>query len=63
MVLSASLNLFDGLTQNRNEKIAKIQIENVELAIETQNVLNSLLATSFQTYLTNLELIDLEDFK
>jgi hypothetical protein len=60
MVLSASLNLFDGLAQNRNEKIAKIQIENVELAIETQNVLNSLLATSFQTYLTNLELIDLE---
>jgi outer membrane protein TolC len=59
---SASLNLFDGLAQNRNEKIAKIQIENAELAIEQQNVsLNSLLATSYQTYLTNLELIDLEE--
>jgi hypothetical protein len=30
----------------RNEKNAKIQIENAELAIEQQNVLNSLLATS-----------------
>jgi outer membrane protein len=59
---SASLNLFDGLAQNRNEKIAKIQIENAELAIEQQNVsLNSLLATSHQTYLTNLELIGLEE--
>jgi outer membrane protein len=58
----ASLNLFDGLTQNRNEKIAKIQIESAELAIEQQNVsLNSLLATSYQTYLTNLELIELEE--
>jgi outer membrane protein len=59
---SASLNLFDGLAQNRSEKIAKIQIENAELAIEQQNVsLNSLLATSYQTYLTNLELIELEE--
>jgi outer membrane protein len=58
----ASLNLFDGLTQNRNEKIAKIQIESAELAIEQQNVsLNSLLATSYQTYLTNFELIELEE--
>lgn len=58
----ASLNLFDGLAQNRNEKIAKIQIESAELAIEQQNVsLNSLLATSYQTYLTNLELIELEE--
>jgi outer membrane protein len=59
---SASLNLFDGLAQNRNEKIAKIKIQNANLAIAQQNVsLNSLLTTSFQTYLTNLELIDLEE--
>src|SRR5690554_279918 len=32
--LSARLNLFDGFNQNRNEKIAKIQIENSELLIE-----------------------------
>jgi outer membrane protein TolC len=60
--LRASLNLFDGLTQNRNEKIAKIQLENAEIAIEQQSLLlNSELSTAFQTYLTNLELIDLEE--
>ena len=59
---SASLNIFDGYSQNRNEKIAKIQIENSKITIEQQNLtLNSQLATSYQTYLTNLELIDLEE--
>lgn len=60
--LRASLNLFDGLAQNRNEKIAKIQIENSKIAIEQQSLLlNSELTIAFQTYLTNLELIDLEE--
>jgi outer membrane protein TolC len=59
---SASLNLFDGFTQNRNEKIAKIQIENSKMVIDQQSLsLNSALATSYQTYLTNLELIALEE--
>jgi len=59
---SASLNLFDGFSQNRNEKIAKIEIENSKLALEQQNLLlNSQLASAYQTYLTNLELIDLEE--
>jgi outer membrane protein len=58
---SASLNLFDGFTQNRNEKISQIQVDNSKLAIEQQSLtLNSELATSYQTYLTNLELIALE---
>ncbi len=57
----ASLNLFDGFAQNRNEKIAKIEIENAKLAINQQNHnLNSQLTAFYQTYLTNLELIDLE---
>ncbi|MBG6111964.1 outer membrane protein TolC [Flavobacterium sp. CG_9.10] len=59
---SASLNLFDGFAQNRNEKIAKIQIENSKMIIDQQTLsLNSALATSYQTYLTNLELIALEE--
>jgi outer membrane protein TolC len=59
---SASLNLFDGLNQNRNEKVAKLDIENTQIAIEQQNmILNTQLSTAFQTYLTNLELIDLEE--
>ena len=59
---SASLNIFDGFSQNRNEQIAKIQIDNSKLAFEQQNEqLYSQLATSYQTYLTNLELISLEE--
>ena len=58
---SAAMNIFDGFSQNRNEKIAQIEIDNSKIAIEQQNVaLNAQLATSYQTYLTNLELIDLE---
>jgi outer membrane protein TolC len=59
---NASLNIFDGFAQNRNEKIAKIQIDNSKLNIDQQNLaLRSQLATSYQTYLTNLELIALEE--
>lgn len=59
---TATLNLFDGFSQNRNEKIAKIQIENSKISIQQQNlILNAQLATSYQTYLTNLELITLEE--
>lgn len=59
---SASLNLFDGFAQNRNEKISKIQIDNSKIAIDQQNLaLHSQLAISYQTYLTNLELITLEE--
>ena len=58
----ASLNLFDGFAQNRNEKIAEIQIDNSKIAIEQQNLaLNSQLTTAYQTYLTNLELIVIEE--
>jgi outer membrane protein len=59
---NASMNIFDGFNQHRNEKVAKLQIENSQLAIEQQNItLNTQLSTAFQTYLTNLELIDLEE--
>nr|WP_315176251.1 TolC family protein [uncultured Flavobacterium sp.] len=58
---SATLNIFDGFAQNRNEKIAKFELENTKLAIEQQSqVLESQLSTFYQTYLTNLELINLE---
>lgn len=59
---SASMNIFDGFNQHRNEKVAKLDIENTQIAIEQQNmVLNTQLSTAFQTYLTNIELIGLED--
>lgn len=59
---SAALNLFDGFSQHRNEKIAQLQIDNSNLAVTQQKLaLQSELATSFQTYLTNIELIGLEE--
>lgn len=58
---TASLNLFDGFRQHRNEKIAHLAIENAKLLIEQQNLnIETELATAYQTYLTNLELIELE---
>lgn len=59
---TATLNIFDGFSQNRNEKIAKIQIENSKITIEQQSMaLSSQLMTSYQTYMTNMQLIDLEE--
>jgi outer membrane protein len=59
---TASLNLFDGNAQNRNEKIAKMQLDNSKLAIDQQLIqLRSNLTVAFQVYLTNLDLIDLEE--
>lgn len=58
---SARLNIFDGFTQNQNEQIARIQIENTDLVIEEQKqTLQSQLGTAYQTYLTNISLIELE---
>lgn len=59
---TATLNLFDGFNQRRNEKIAKLQVENSNIAIQQQNqALQTTLTTSYQTYLTNLELMNLEN--
>ncbi len=58
---SASLNLFDGFSQNRTEKIASLAIENSKIALDQQHkALESQLNSGFQTYMTNIELIDLE---
>ncbi|TDD93824.1 TolC family protein [Flavobacterium cellulosilyticum] len=58
---TASMNIFDGFNQNRNEKNAQIEVENSKIFLDQQNtILTAQLAISFQTYLTNLELINLE---
>lgn len=57
----ATLNLFDGFNQNRSEKIGKLEVQNAEVAIEEQEqALLSMLGTTYQTYLTNISLIELE---
>jgi outer membrane protein TolC len=59
---SASLNLFDGFAQKRTEKIAKLEIENSKIAIDQQtNALKAQLESGYQTYITTLDLMDLED--
>ncbi|SDM75396.1 Outer membrane protein TolC [Daejeonella rubra] len=59
--LSASINIFNGYLQKRNEKNASLQIENSKLQYDkiTQNI-SSQLASLYQTYQTNLELVRLE---
>jgi outer membrane protein len=60
--VTASMNLFNGFLQTRNEKIAAIDIENAALTVEQLNKnISTQLATNFQTYQTNLVLIDLEE--
>jgi outer membrane protein TolC len=58
---SASIDIFNGSNQNRNEKIAQIQLESSTMAIEQQKqTLKTQLSTAYQTYLTNISLIGLE---
>ncbi|MGJ1266685.1 TolC family protein [Sphingobacterium spiritivorum] len=59
--VTASVNIFNGFLQNRNEKIAKIEIENSELQIGQQKqTISAQVTTLFQTYITNISLVDLE---
>lgn len=59
--ISASINIFNGFLQNRNEKIAKLQIESSQIQIDQQKqMVNAQLISAYQTYLTNLELVKLE---
>jgi len=58
--LSATLNIFNGFLQHRNEKIANLQVENTQFLLDKQKQsLNTQLTTVFQSYLTNLELKEL----
>ncbi len=60
--LTASVNIFNGFLQKRNEKNAEIRIDNAHLSFEQlkQNI-NAQLLTAFQTYQTNIELVKLEE--
>jgi len=60
--VSATLNIFNGFLQHRNEKIANLQVENTQFLLDKQKqTLNTQLATVYQSYRTNLELTDLEE--
>lgn len=59
--VTASVNIFNGLQQNKNEKNAKLDVDNARINTEklTQNM-NSQLITLFNDYQTNLRLVELE---
>jgi outer membrane protein len=60
--VTASVPIFTGFNQRRNEQNATIQINNAELQFEQVNQgLQAQLASAFQTYQTNLTLVRLEE--
>ena len=60
--VNARMNIFNGSLQNRNEKVAKINVENAGIYVEQQKTqLESQLLSAYTTYLTNIELSELED--
>lgn len=60
--VSASVNIFNGSNQRRNEKNAKILTSNSELEYEKQvQFIESQLTTAYQTYQTSLSLVTLEE--
>jgi len=60
--LSASVNIFNGFLQRRNERNAAISIDNAQLDYErVRQSVNAQLAAAYQTYLTNLSLVKLEE--
>ncbi len=60
--VTASVPIFNGFLQNRNEKVAKYQVENAVFLLEQQKLsLNSQLSSLFASYQTNLELVKVEE--
>lgn len=60
--LTASLNIFNGFRQRRNEQNSKILIEQSALNLEKINSsIESQLTSAYDTYLTNLKLASLEE--
>jgi outer membrane protein len=59
--ITASVPIFNGLLQNRREKTAKYEVENASYLVEQQKLtLESKIASLYESYQTNLELIKIE---
>jgi outer membrane protein TolC len=60
--VTATVPIFNGFLQNRNEKVAKYQVENASFLLEQQKLsLTSQLSSLFASYQTNLELVKVEE--
>lgn len=60
--VSASVPIFNGFLQTKREKAAKYEVENVSFLVDQQKLaLESQMASFYQSYQTNLELIKVEE--
>ncbi len=60
--VSVSVPIFNGFLQTKREKAAKYEVENVSFLIDQQKLaLESQMASLYQSYQTNLELIKVEE--
>lgn len=60
--VTASLNIFDGFNQRRNERIAKFQLDNADILVEQQrSQVETTLSQAYQNYQTNMRLARLEE--
>lgn len=59
--LTASVNIFNGFLQRQNERNAKVTISSSELDLErTRQAINAQLISTYQNYMTNLDLLKVE---
>jgi outer membrane protein len=59
--LTASVNIFNGFLQRQNERNAKVSINSFELDLErTRQTINAQLISTYQNYMTNLDLLKVE---
>jgi len=60
--ITASINIFNGFMQRRNEQNAKIEIDQSRLQLEKiDQEIEAQLISSYETYITNMELARLEE--
>jgi outer membrane protein len=59
--LTANLNVFNGFLQRQNERNAKVEISSSTLTLDkTKQDVSALLVSTYQNYLTNLDLLKVE---
>lgn len=60
--ISASMNIFNGFLQRRNERNAELMLDAAEIEVnKIEESINAQLLAAYQTYLMNLELVRLEN--
>ena len=59
---TASVPVFNGFNQNRNEKIAQLEVENAQFQLEQQKInISAQLNSAYASFQTNLQLIKVEE--